>query len=332
MATKWGIASAGKISHDFVTALSTLPQEEHRVVAVAARELKRAQDFAKHHSIPTAYGSYEELAKDPNIDVIYIGTIQSQHLEVGKLMLNNGKPILCEKPLTLNLKETTELISLAKRKGLFMMEAVWSRFFPAYSMLKKEIESGSIGEVIQVMANFGFPIEDLERIRLREFGGGSILDLGVYCLQFALFIFGPVHPKEIVAAGELNENGCDRNMACVLKYEGGKTAVLSSNARVTLPNEAYIVGTKGSIKLPSFWCPTSLSTPEKNYDFMLPTASKPFNFNNSAGLRYEAMEVRKCLKEGLLESPKMTHAESLLLAELEDKLRHIIGVKFDQDD
>lgn len=332
MATRWGIVSAGKISHDFVTALSTLSQDEHKVVAVAARDLQRAKEFAKLHKIPIAYGSYEELAKDPTIEVVYIGTIQSQHFEVGKLMLNNGKPILCEKPLTLNYKQTSQLISLAKQKGLFMMEGIWSRFFPAYSMLKKEIESGSIGEVIEVNAHFGCPIADLERIRLREFGGGSILDLGVYCLQLAIFLFGPEYPTDIVATGELNEDGCDRNMACILKYEGGRTAVLSSNTRIRLPNEAYIIGTRGNMKMPSFWCPTSLSTPEKNYDFILPTASKPFNFTNSAGLRYEAMEVRQCLKKGLLESPKMTHEESLLLAELEDKLRHILGVKFDQDD
>ncbi|XP_047105126.1 trans-1,2-dihydrobenzene-1,2-diol dehydrogenase-like [Schistocerca piceifrons] len=332
MATKWGIVSAGKISHDFVVALSTLSQEEHKVVAVAARDLERAQAFADLHKIPSVYGSYEELAKDPNVDVVYIGAVHPQHLPIGKMMLNNGKPILCEKPLTMNLKETTELISLAREKGLFLMEAIWSRCFPAYDMLRREMEAGNLGEIVQVIVNFGFPIESVDRMRLKELGGGTILDLGVYCLQLAVLVFGPVNPTHIVALGHLNEFGCDESMACVLKYEGGKTAVLSTNARVLLPNEAYIIGTKGSIKIPNFWCPTSLATPEKTCDFILPTASKSFNFVNSAGLRYEAMEVRRCLREGLLESPKITHAESKLIAELEDKLRKEIGVTYEQDE
>lgn len=332
MATRWGIASAGKISHDFVTALSTLPSEEHRVVAVAAQQLDRAQTFATEHNIPNAYGSYEELAKDPDVEVVYIGTINTLHLDIGKLMLSNGKHVLCEKPLTVNLKQTKELINFAKEKQLFLMEAMWSRCFPAYEAVKKELEAAALGEVLQVIASFGVVIADVDRVKLRELGGGTILDIGVYTLQLAQFVFGPSLPESVVAQGELNESGVDSSASITLKYKGGKTATVCTHSRVRLPNEAFIVGTKGTIKiLDPFWCPTSIITPEKTQEFILPTASKPFNFNNSAGLRYEAMEVRRCLKQGLLESPKISHEESLVLAQLEDEIRSQLGVRYDQD-
>lgn len=332
MATRWGIVSAGKISHDFVTALSTLSPEEHTVVAVAARQIERAKDFASLHKIPVAYGSYEELAADSNVDVVYIGAIHPQHLSIGKLMLNSGKPILCEKPLTLNLKQTKELIDLARRKNLFLMEAIWSRCFPAYEALRRELDSGTLGDIVQAEVSFGVPIAEIDRLKLKELGGGTILDLGVYVLQFALLVFGTKRPKDIVALGHLNQEGVDMSMSCVLTYETGQTALLSTNAKAQFPNEAVIVGTKGVARIANpFWCPTKIVMPEKTSEFILPSASLPFNFTNSAGLRYEAMEVRRCLKLGLLESPKITHEESLLLAELEDTLRNKLGVRYCDD-
>ncbi|XP_069673557.1 trans-1,2-dihydrobenzene-1,2-diol dehydrogenase-like [Periplaneta americana] len=332
MATHWGIVSAGKISHDFVTALSTLPSDEHQVIAVAAQQLERAEQFASEHKIPKAYGSYEELARDPNVEVVYIGNINTQHFEVGKLMLKAGKHILCEKPLTLNLKQTKELVALAKQKKLFLMEAIWSRCFPVYDVLRKELEAGTVGEVLQVIANLGVLNAHVDRVKLKEMGGGNILNLGVYVLQFAQLVFGPSPPENVVAAGQINENGVDYSSSIILKYQGGKTATLTTHGKVQLPNNAYVVGTKGIIKVSSpFWCPTVITTPEKKSEFHLPTASKPFFFPNSAGLRYEAMEVRRCIGEGLLESPKISHAESLVLATLQDEIRRQVGVVYNQD-
>ncbi|XP_050599660.1 trans-1,2-dihydrobenzene-1,2-diol dehydrogenase-like isoform X4 [Bombus affinis] len=136
----WGITGAGKISHDFVTCLRTLPESEHVVLAVAARELSRAQNFSSLHKTKKAFDNYIELAEDKNIDVVYIGTLHPQHFDIAKLMLNHGKHVLCEKPLTMNLKQTTELINLAKQKKLFVMEGIWSSScFPIYETLKKEI-------------------------------------------------------------------------------------------------------------------------------------------------------------------------------------------------
>lgn len=332
MATRWGIASAGKISHDFVTALSTLSSDEHQVVAVAAQQLSRAKTFASEHNIPHAYGSYDELARNSDIEVVYIGTINTMHFDIAKLMLEAGKHVLCEKSLTLNLKQTKELVSLAKQKKLFLMEAVWSRCFPAYEALRKELEAGTVGEVLQVIVSFGVVIDEIDRLRLKELGGGTTLDLGVYVLQFAQLVFGPSAPESVVAQGYLNENGVDTSTSVTLKYKGGKTATLNTHSKVKLPNEAYVIGTKGTIKvIEPFWCPTTITTPEKTKEFILPTASKPFNFTNSAGLRYEAMEVRRCLRQDLLESPKITHEDSIILAQLEDEIRRQLGVVYDQD-
>lgn len=165
MALKWGIAAAGKISQDFVNAVSTLSKDDHQVVAIAARDLGRAEEFAKRFEIPKAYGSYVELAKDPNVEIVYIGTLNPQHLEVALLMLENGKHVLVEKPLCMNEKQAQKLISYAERKKLFLMEAIWSRFFPSYQYLRKQIQNGAIGDVVSVDVEFGFgTLESVDRI------------------------------------------------------------------------------------------------------------------------------------------------------------------------
>lgn len=164
MALKWGIASAGLISHDFVNALDTLSSDDHTVVAVAARDVSRAADFAKKFGIPKAYGSYLELAQDTDIEVVYVGAINTQHFDVARLMLENGKHVLVEKPLCMNRKQAKELISIAERKQLFLMEAIWSRFFPSYRYLEQQIKNEKLGEIQSVEVEFGFEIEHIDRL------------------------------------------------------------------------------------------------------------------------------------------------------------------------
>ncbi|XP_033222246.1 trans-1,2-dihydrobenzene-1,2-diol dehydrogenase-like [Belonocnema kinseyi] len=331
MATRWGFAGAGQITHDFITALATLPKSEHRLFAVAAQDLSRAEKFAKLHEVEKAYGSYKELSQDKDIDVVYVGTIQTTHFDVVKLVLNAGKNVLCEKPMALNLKQTTELIALAKSKGLFLMEAVWSRCFPIYEEIKKEIDSGCIGEVKQIICSFGFRMPHIQRLCKKEMGGGTILDLGVYTLQLPTFIFNGEKPESVKALGYLNEDGVDLSMSATLKFKGDRMATILTSGLVNLPNEAFIVGTEGTIKIPNFWCPTRAELPNRVIEITLPTGKHEFNFPNSGGLSFEAAEVRSCLLKGLKESPKISHADSLLLAELEDELRKQIGVVYDAD-
>ena len=211
------------------------------------------------------------------------------------------------------------------------MEAIWSRFFPAYDLLRSKLSSGSIGEVVQLQANFGVFLE-AARVKQKDLGGGTILDLGVYVLQLAVLVFGPKMPLSVKAVGHLNSDGVDDNAAIVMTYPESKTAVLSTSSLANLTNDAVVYGTKGTIKISEpFWCPTSIVSGEKSSEFVLPPAAHHFNFTNSCGLRYEAAEVRRCIKEGLYESPKMTHEESLTISKLEDMIRAQIGVTYPSD-
>lgn len=164
MALKWGIASAGKICHDFATAVANLDAADHQIVAVAARDQQKASDFAKLHDIERAYEGYERLAKDAEVEVVYVGMLNPQHYEVCLLMLEHNKHVLCEKPLCMNERQAAHVIQVAKERKLFLMEAIWSRFFPAYQYLRNEIQSGALGDVKEVTADFGFPIAHVARL------------------------------------------------------------------------------------------------------------------------------------------------------------------------
>ncbi|XP_066265605.1 trans-1,2-dihydrobenzene-1,2-diol dehydrogenase-like isoform X3 [Branchiostoma lanceolatum] len=333
--TRWGFVSAGKISNDFKVALDTLPKEEHQVVAVAARSLESAQKFAKTHNIPTAYGSYAELAAQKDIDVVYIGSIHTQHAPVTTMMLQAGKPVLCEKPMAVNSREAQQMIGLAKEKNIFFMEAVWSCFFPAYLKIREIIDSGAVGEVKVVTACFGYNV-NIDVPRLTERPSGSMLDMGIWgsgdLYQFATMVFGGEEPQDITTSGHLiSDGGVDETVTVVLKYSGNRMATLLCSMSANMPNEAYVCGTMGFLKIPTFWCPTEVIAPDKTHEFPLPPPEKPLNYENSTGMRFEAMEVRRCLQEGLKESPLMTHAMSLQIAGILDRARKVAGVVYDQD-
>lgn len=163
MALKWGLLSAGLVSQDFANAVNTLNvNDDHKLVAVAARDLGRAKEFAEKFGVKKAYGSYLELAQDPNVEIAYVGTLNPWHYEVSVMMLEHGKHVLCEKPLCMNFKQAKKLIALAKEKGVFFMEGIWVRFFPSYQHVRKEIRSGVLGEILSVKAEFG--IKDLVKV------------------------------------------------------------------------------------------------------------------------------------------------------------------------
>ncbi|XP_015187999.1 PREDICTED: trans-1,2-dihydrobenzene-1,2-diol dehydrogenase-like [Polistes dominula] len=330
MATRWGIAGAGKISHDFVASIMS-KEVEHHVIAVAAKDLSRAQNFTKDFNIKRSYDNYLSLAEDKDIEVVYIGTLNTTHYEIAKIMLEHGKHVLCEKSLTMNAKQTKSLITLAKSKNLFLMEAVWSRFFPLYKTIQQEIQSGNIGKIHQVIIPFGFNLKNVERVNKKSLGGGTILDLGVYCLQFLCMIFNNKMPDKIKATGFVNEDGVDVSTSTTLLYNDNTTATILTHSLVNLSNEAYIYGEKGTIRVPNFWCPTELHLPGLNSQIPLPKTNYKMNFKNSEGLYYEANAVRMCLQQGKIEHPLMTHETSILLAQLEDELRKQIGVTYPED-
>ncbi|XP_051794705.1 trans-1,2-dihydrobenzene-1,2-diol dehydrogenase-like [Acanthochromis polyacanthus] len=332
MATRWAICGAGRISHDFTVALKTLPPGEHQVVAVAARKLEGAQEFAKKHSISRAYGSYEELARDPDIDVVYVGVIHPYHHGACLLFTNAKKNVLCEKPLAMNRREVQEILASAKKNDVFLMEAVWTRFFPASVEIRRLLAQGELGDVKMVRTEFGLPLMHIPRLSQKELGGGTTLDLGIYCLQFISMVYNGEKPESIQATAVCRETGVDETVVVALKYSDNRLAVLTSSLAMTLPNSAIIVGTKGSIQIPDHvWCPTVLDVNGKVTEYPLPEPYLPINCIKSTGMRYEAEEVRQCLLKGLKESSVMSHSDSMLLAELEDEIRRQVGVVYSQD-
>ncbi|MEQ2257155.1 hypothetical protein ILYODFUR_031687 [Ilyodon furcidens] len=296
MATRWGICSAGKISHDFTVALKTLPAEDHQVVAVAARKLEDAQEFARKHSISRAYGSYEELARDPEVDVVYVGVIHPYHLNACRLFTNAKKNVLCEKPLAMNTKEVKEILDCAKKNDVFLMEAVWTRFFPVSVEIRKLLAHGEIGEVKMVRTDFGVPLLHVPRSVQKDLGGGALLDLGIYCLQFISMVYNGEKPESVQASGVCLETGVDETVVVMLRFSRNRMAVFTCSAGVQLPNDAIIAGTKGTIQvLSSMWSPTSLVVNGKETQYPVPEPYLPLNFPNGTGMRYEAEEVRQCL-------------------------------------
>ncbi|XP_073512568.1 trans-1,2-dihydrobenzene-1,2-diol dehydrogenase-like [Phyllobates terribilis] len=327
MATRWGICSAGKISHDFVVALQTLPAQGHQVAAVAARDLERAKGFAQNHNIPKVYGTYEELAKDPDVDIVYVGAIHPAHRDLVLLFFDQGKNVLCEKPMAMNLTEVKEIISAARKHNVFLMEAFWSRFFPVYEEIRSLIHKKVIGEVNVVRAEFGVNLLAVARSVEKELGGGAILDIGCYCIQFASMVFNGEKPESITAKGFLHDTGVDETVTIILQYSGKRQAILTCTMVSELPNQAVISGTKGIIQIPSsMWSPTSLIVNGKETKFTLPLTTTPLNFNNSTGLSYEAEHVRQCLLKGLKESPIMSLAESELLASIMQEVHTQLGI------
>uniref|UniRef100_A0A669QUX1 Trans-1,2-dihydrobenzene-1,2-diol dehydrogenase n=1 Tax=Phasianus colchicus TaxID=9054 RepID=A0A669QUX1_PHACC len=209
--TRWGICSAGKISHDFLVALRTLPAEEHLAVAVAARELSRAQQYAQLHGVARAYGSYEELARDPEVDVVYVGTVNPQHLPDTLLFLRARKAVLVEKPMGISAREAKEMAAAAREAGVFLMEGFWTRFFPAWKRLKALVDEGALGECRVLQGALAFPLRSVERVREPSLAGGALLDLGGYALQMASALLGRgCPPLRLRAEGCLHPSGKGR--------------------------------------------------------------------------------------------------------------------------
>uniref|UniRef100_A0A0N5ABG9 Trans-1,2-dihydrobenzene-1,2-diol dehydrogenase n=1 Tax=Syphacia muris TaxID=451379 RepID=A0A0N5ABG9_9BILA len=308
---RWGIMGCGFISGDFVEAIKLLPASEHEIVAVGSKDKSRAEEFKKKHelSCAVAYGSYDEFVKDANIDIVYVGTRNNQHMDDVIRCANAKKNILCEKPMGLNLAEVKKMYQVAKQNNVFLQEAFWSRFFPIYKDIRKIINDGIIGDVQVVQASLGFPIlEKMERLYKPELGGGMALDLGCYLVQFALMVFGKGKKIEKVCANGWTKHSVDDTGVFVVKFEGCKIASLVYTGTTVLKCGAEICGTKGRIEIPS-----DMNAPDKysvtvmendkectkNYSHERPKGDlSKFHFPTSNGLAFEADGVRKHLLTG----------------------------------
>ncbi|XP_025086051.1 trans-1,2-dihydrobenzene-1,2-diol dehydrogenase-like isoform X2 [Pomacea canaliculata] len=329
-ATRWGICTAGKISHDFCGAIRALPSAEHQITAVAARCLEDAQSFAAFFSIPRAYGSYEELAQDDDVDVIYVATIHPYHHAVCRLFLQNNRNILCEKPLTLSLLGTQELLAEAQARRLFFMEGYWSRCFPVYDRIRQELRKGTLGDVRLVIANICLPLDDVPRIRQKCLGGGGLMDIGCYAVQAANIVF-PGKPEKIEVQGSFFEEGVDAGGSITLRYSGGGLASLCYHTAVADGcNRLAIMGSKGNIVVPGhFWCPDRLLTPSGEQVYPFPEFTFDFLFDNSIGFIYEINCVRECLTKGYTESPVMPHEDTETIMYILEEIQRQLGVSYD---
>lgn len=319
---RWGIMGTGWIAEKFVADLTHVSNGEG--MAVGSRTLNSANQFAAKFNIPRAYGSYEELVSDPEIDAIYVATPHPFHRDNVITALSGGKAVLCEKPFTVNSRELEEIIALAKEKRLFLMEAMWTRFLPPIIQVRQWLEEGRIGEIKLLKAEFGFRSDwnPSGRLLNPELGGGALLDAGIYPVSFASMIFGP-NPEQVWSTAHIGETGVDEHFSILLDYGQGRSASLHGAVRLALTNEAYIYGTEGSIHIPSFLNATKAVLHVNGQE---PVEVK--DDRTAVGYAFEAEEVGRCLLAGETESSAITLAESLGIMQLLDQLRAQWGLKY----
>ncbi len=320
--TRWGILGTGAIAKHFATGLSFLPDAE--LVAVGSRSRTSAAQFADLFDVPHRHSSYDDLANDPEVDVVYIAVPHALHKASSLLCLQAGKPVLCEKPFTINAREAEELIAFARQQELFLMEAMWTRFLPSIMKLQEVLSSGVIGDVRMLTADFGFRTNFSPESRLFNpaLGGGALLDVGVYPVSLASMLFG--EPEKVQGLAHLGETGVDEQSAMIFGYREGQLAILSTAIRTTTLQEATILGTQGSIKIHAPWWRStklSLSIPGQQEEVI----EAPFDGN---GYNYEAAEVMRCLESGQLESDRMPLDETLSIMKAMDQVRAQWGLKY----
>jgi len=308
----WGILGAGKIAGKFAKDLATLPQAN--LYAVASRTLEKAQSFADTNHFEKAYGSYESMLSDPALDAVYIATPHVFHCEHTLLCLTHKKAVICEKPFAINTKEVQQMIAKSKETNTFLMDALWTLCLPHILKTKEIVESGQLGKIVSVKADFGFRADFNPNSRLfdRDLGGGSLLDIGIYPVLLALFLLGK--PKKITAAALMGQTQVDEECMAFFEYEGGQTANLHSTLLARTPTEAYVYCEKGYIHIPTRFHESVKGITLLTYEDLKETFI-PFDYQ-VLGYQYEAAEMMRCLEEGKKESDLVPLQFSLDLMEL----------------
>lgn len=318
---RWGIAATGNIARSFAQALGRVSDAE--LVAVASRDSARAEGFAQEFGAVRAYASYEALAIDDDVDVVYVATPHSRHCADAVMFLDSGRHVLCEKPLALSASEVRMMSEAAARSSRFLMEALWSRFLPSYVELMRLLEDGAIGEPRFVEGDFGYamPIDPTHRLFDLTQGGGALLDLGIYPLNLAFMVLG--RPLEVRGVAQIGATGVDEQTAAVSRHERGALSVVKAAIRTGFPCTARIAGATGFVNLPAFMhCPGQFEVVTLAGQHAIDT---PMEGN---GLHYQVHEVHRCLRSGLVESPVMPLSESLALATAMDQIREQIGLRY----
>jgi predicted dehydrogenase len=315
--TRWGIIGTGGIARVFADDLTRTGSGV--VAAVGSRSQESADRFADEFEVANRHAGYESLVTDPEVDVVYVATPHPMHREDAILALEAGKPVLVEKPFAMNAAEAREVVALARSKGLFAMEAMWTRFLPHVARIREWLAAGLLGEIVTVTADHGqwFPEDRDFRLFAPELGGGALLDLGIYPVSFASMVLGT--PSRIVALGDPAFTGVDAQTSMLFGYESGAQAVLTCTLRAKSPTTASIVGTEARIEIEGdFYTPTSAT--------LIPREGEPIVFTaapDERGLSHEADEVSRCLAAGELESPLMPLDETISIMETMDAVSRL---------
>jgi predicted dehydrogenase len=319
---RWGIIGTGNIARQFARGLAVVPDAE--LVAVGSRTQASADAFAELFSVPHRHATYEALAEDPQVDVVYVATPHNLHCANSLLCLEAGKAVLCEKPFTINAAEAAQVIDRAREKGLFLMEAMWTRFLPALVRLRELLTTGTIGPVHLLAADLGFRAQFDPKSRLfdSQLGGGALLDLGVYPVSLASMVFGA--PACLTGLAYLGATGVDEQAGVVLGYDAGRLAVIYMSIRAETSREAILMGSSGQIRVhaPIFMPAGPTLSLVDQTDQVL---DLPFTGN---GYNYEAVEVMDCMRAGQTECAVMPLDETLSIMQTMDQIRAQWGLKY----
>jgi predicted dehydrogenase len=319
----WGIIGCGAIAHQFAHAIKKL--DNCTLLAGASLTAGRAEHFTKTHKIQRSYNDYLSLANDPDIDAIYIATTHNFHFENIKLCLKNGKHVLCEKPFTVNAKQTEILVNLAKNSNCFMMECLWTRFLPAIKHLSYLLSKNIIGDIHTVKANFSicgdFPPE--HRLRNKSLAGGALLDLGIYPLTLAAIVFGDT-PSHIQSSAVISEDGVDESSCYLLEYGQSQRAILSASFIEHAPTEGIISGSQGYIRIPNFIGAQELHLHLNNQ----PSKILTFPFDEDENFTFEISHAMECMHHNKQQSDILSLDKTTAMMTLMDTIRSQWGLKY----
>lgn len=319
-----GILGAGRIAGTLAQTMAGM--KTVKLYAVGARSLERAQAFAKEYKAEKAYGSYEELVSDPAVDLVYIATPHSHHAEHAELCINHGKPVLCEKAFTMNAAQAEKIIELSRKKGVFLTEAIWTRYMPSRKIINDVINSGIVGKIRVLTANLSYTITHKERIVEPALAGGALLDVGVYTLNFAAMHFG-CDIERIESSVQMTDKGVDGLESITIFYRDGKMAVLNAGIYTRSDRKGIFYGEKGYIIVENINNPQSISVFDDSDRLIKKIDVPPQN----TGYEYELLECEKCLAEGKIESDSMPLADSLYMMKQMDGLRKDWGLVYPQE-
>ena len=322
---RWGILGTGGIATEFTQDLIAAGLT---ISAVGSRTQESADTFAQRHGIPTAHPSYERLAADPDVDVIYVSTPHPLHYANAKLVLDAGKHVLVEKPFTMDARQARELVALATSKNLVILEAMWTRWLPDMVRVHEIIDAGTIGEVRTLIADHNqlLPDDPHNRWHNPDLGGGALLDLGIYPVSLAWDLFGK--PSSITAIATMTPTDVDRQTAILLGYESGQQALLHTALDAPGPNHASVIGTKGRIELDSVWYTATTFTVFGGKGEVIERYDTPVV---SRGMQFEAIALEEIVGSGRLEGDTLPPSETVAIIETIDEIRRQIGLRYPSD-